>query len=285
MSRLIAYSLSITHFLWSLSLLLEPWRYSAKSVAPQLLALLHIITAVLLLASKTAILGGSISAAILTYYWIWVKPIEPIAEPQSVGIIAISTIFLIPYLHRILGSPLAGGDTALLLLRLGVAYPFVEWGLDAFRNPAHFIAFFSSNIVTRAIIPVEYMLPASYVLGVFELVVALSLVLGIAPRASAVASFTSLVVFSAIAGYPLALPQNIALAAASLYIYKRGAGRYSAQAIRLSRVMEKVLKGVFWLGLGQTNQPQENPTRTGLSNFVTDPHIGVLTCVVFHGHT
>ncbi len=234
MSRLIAYSLAITHLLWSLSLLLEPWRYATKPLAPQPFALIHIAAAILLLASRTITLGGSISAAILVYYWLRVKPIEPIAEPQSVGIIAISVIFLIPYLRRMFGSSLASEDVVLLLLRLGVAYPFVEWGLDAFRNPAHFIAFFSSNTITRAIIPVEYMLPASYVLGVFELVVASSLVLGIAPRISAVASFAALAVFSVVAGYPLALPQDIALAAASLHIYKHGADRYSAQAMRLN---------------------------------------------------
>jgi uncharacterized membrane protein YphA (DoxX/SURF4 family) len=164
---------------------------------------------------------------ILSYYWVFVKPREPIAEPQSVGILAISTILLQRQLRRFFKSRLP--DWPLLAARLGVAYPFFEWGLDALRNPHHFQSYFNANPITQPLM--QTMGPenlAGYLaLGVFEVSLALLLSFGLLARIDAIVALGALVLFSVVARYPLALPQDIALAAATIFLFKGGSGPYS----------------------------------------------------------
>jgi uncharacterized membrane protein YphA (DoxX/SURF4 family) len=101
------------------------------------------------------------------------------------------------------------------LLRGGLAYSFLEWGLDAHRNPNHFYSYLSNNWVGQHLIDIMDPFLLIALLSLYELALAVWLLNGLLPRLfSSVALFT-LIVFSATAGYPLALPQNIALAAAA----------------------------------------------------------------------
>ena len=233
--RVVGYSLSATHFVWALSLLLEPSRYVGKPVIPWVFALIHIISASFLLFRSLRALGGVSSLLLLTYYWFLVKPVEPIAEPQSVGVIAISFVL---FTDRVIG-PKVGflnpvvrvWDLNLLLLRLGLAYPYVEWGLDAFRNPIHFISFMRDNYITRSILPSDALPMATFFLGVFELSLAFLIIVGIGIRWAASASLATLIVFIVVAGYPLALPQDVVLASASAVLIVNGAGEYSIKRL------------------------------------------------------
>ena len=225
MSRLVAAGLSLTHLLWGLSLLLDPLQYIGKPVVPVLFAAIHFATAIMIASKRFRVYGAWLSVLILSYYWAFVKPREPIAEPQSVGILAISTILLEPQLRRFFKGRLS--DWPLLAARLGVAYPFFEWGLDALRNPHHFRSYLAANLITQPLM--QSMGPGNLVLalGVFEVGLALLLAFGLLVRIDTIVAFAALVVFSLVARYPLALPQDIALAAAVIFLRIGGSGPYS----------------------------------------------------------
>ena len=225
MSRLVAAGLSLTHLLWGLSLLLDPLQYIGKPVVPVLFAAIHFATAIMIASKRFRVYGAWLSVLILSYYWVFVKPREPIAEPQSVGILAISTILLEPQLRRFLRGRLS--DWPLLIARLGIAYPFFEWGLDALRNPHHFRSYLTANPITQPLM--QTIGPGNLVLalGVFEVGLALLLAFGLLVRIDTIVAFAALVVFSLVARYPLALPQDIALATTVIFLRIGGSGPYS----------------------------------------------------------
>jgi len=233
---LLLYSLGLTHLLWGLSLVLEPMRYYNKPLVPGLFALIHLVISLLIFLGMVR-LGCFISSGLLLYYWFFVKPIEPIAEPQSVGIIAISlALFIqspIPILRSInfIGRVSGSESFRLFLLRLGLAYPFVEWGLDALRNPAHFIAFMQNNYITSLVFPRTLLSPITFILGFYELMLAVMLVLNLFITSVSKAVLFTLIVFILVAGYPLALPQDIVLVAASLVLITHGGGGYSIKRL------------------------------------------------------
>lgn len=200
--------LAATHTLWAASLLLDGTRYVYEPVIPPLFALAHVLVA-LLLFTDHRVSGNLVATPILTYYWLFVKPHEPIAEPQTVGILGVTAALLIKEL-----GPGWDGFWQ-VVLRMGVAYPFVEWGLDAFRNPFHFKAYLMVNPVTSRILPAEYFDFVVFVLGIYELLLACLVVSGLFRRVVAVTAASTLLFFMAVAGYPLAFPQNIALVAAA----------------------------------------------------------------------
>ena len=217
----VGYALALTHVGWAVSLLLEPFRYEHKLLNPWFFAVLHVATASLLITGRRAA-GGFISLVILLYYWLYVKPLEPIAEPQSVGILVISMAL---FTDRLFRRPDWNIDAA--LLRVGLAYPFVEWGADAFRNPSHFIAFMQSNYLTRIVFPTNILPYVTFSLGMLEVILAVLMLLGIATKKASITTFTVLTTFIIVAGYPLALPQNITLLAAAYVLYYKGPGEYT----------------------------------------------------------
>lgn len=73
-------------------------------------------------------------------------------------------------------------------------------------------------------------------LGVFEVSLALLLAFGLLVRSDAIVALGALVLFSIVARYPLALPQDIALATAAIFLFKGGSGPYS---------LDHVLKRLF----------------------------------------
>jgi acylphosphatase/uncharacterized membrane protein YphA (DoxX/SURF4 family) len=200
--------LAATHALWALSLLLDGQRYLLKPVIPPLFAIAHLAIALLLTAGHRTH-GHLLATPVLTYYMFFVKPFEPIAEPQTVGILGVTAALLV----REIGKTPAG--LWRIILRLGIAYPLVEWGLDAFRNPAHFKAYLSVNPITSRIIPAEALDYAVTWLGVYELALASLILSGMLEKAAAAIAAATFLAFTAVAGYPLAFPQNIALAAAA----------------------------------------------------------------------
>ncbi|HIQ30139.1 MAG TPA: DoxX family membrane protein [Candidatus Caldiarchaeum subterraneum] len=219
----VAVALATAHVAWAASLLLEQYRYIGRIPSLELFAALHMASAALLAVGRKA-LGGGVSLAILVYYWLYVKPLEPVAEPQSVGLIFLSAAL-------ITGEVVRTHDINAALLRISIAYPFLEWGLDAFRNPGHFIEFMQGNYLTSVLIPAHYLPYAAFILGFIEVVLAVLLTLGIAVRRASKVSAVVLLVFIIVAGYPLALPQNIPLITAAYVLSLLGAGRFS-----LSRV-------------------------------------------------
>lgn len=225
LDKLTRSALSVTHALWAASLLLEPWRYAGKPVIPTLFAIIHIVAALLIL-SRYRVYGGWLSVALLAYYWVRVKPREPIAEPQSVGILVISAVLLMPHAQRLFKNKLPP-NAAQLAFRLGLAYPFLEWGLDALRNPLRFQSYLRSNSLTAPIVSAWSAEQAVLVLGFFELAVAFLLAFGLLSRLVSFVSLLALVTFSVAAGYPLALPQDIVLGAAAVFLVRTGAGVFS----------------------------------------------------------
>jgi uncharacterized membrane protein YphA (DoxX/SURF4 family) len=193
-------------------------------------AAIHFATAIMIASKRFRVYGAWLSVLILSYYWAFVKPREPIAEPQSVGILAISTILLEPHLKQLFKGRLSS-NWPLLAARLGVAYPFFEWGLDALRNPHHFRTYLTANPITQPLM--QTMGPGNLILalGVFEVSLALLLAFGLLVRIDAIVVLAALVVFGIVARYPLALPQDIALAAAAIFLRMEGSGPYSLDRV------------------------------------------------------
>jgi len=231
-------ALSTTHLLWAGSLLLEPWRYVGKPIIPALFAFVHIIAALAIL-GRYRTYGGWLSVTILSYYWMFIKPREPIAEPQSVGILAISAVLLMPHVQRLVKNRFPP-DINLLAIRLGIAYPFLEWGLDALRNPIHFRFYFQGNPLTQFIIAAWNPATVILLLASFEVGIAFLHVLGLVSRVASLGALIALIVFSSVAGYPLALPQDIALGAAAAYLMKKGPGIFS-----MDHVFRRIVNSSF----------------------------------------
>jgi len=229
MSRLIYYALALTHLLWATSLSLDPLQYVGKPIIPVVFAVIHVAIGLAIL-SRYRAYGGWLSVTILTYYWLFVKPREPIAEPQSVGILAISLILVLPQLQHALKLQILR-EAPSLALRFGLAYPFFEWGLDALRNPNHFQSYLAANQLTHPIMQALGAGNMILLLGVFEVVLAMILALGFLGRAAALVSLGTLIIFVIVAGYPLALPQDLALGAASIYIFREGSGSLSLDRV------------------------------------------------------
>jgi uncharacterized membrane protein YphA (DoxX/SURF4 family) len=118
-----------------------------------------------------------------------------------------------------------------LAVRLGLAYPFFEWGLDALRNPDHFRSYFATNQMTQPIVQAWGAGNMVLLLGVFEVGLALILAFGLLGRFIALMALGTLVIFALVAGYPLALPQDIALGAASIILFREGSGSLSLDRV------------------------------------------------------
>jgi hypothetical protein len=86
--------LAATHALWALSLLLDGQRYLLKPVIPPLFAIAHLAVALLLTAGHRTH-GHLLATPVLTYYTFFIKPFEPIAEPQTVGILGVTAALLV----------------------------------------------------------------------------------------------------------------------------------------------------------------------------------------------
>jgi uncharacterized membrane protein YphA (DoxX/SURF4 family) len=221
--------LSITNLLWAVSLLFDPSQYVGKPVIPILFAAIH-IAAGLAIITRYRVFGGSIMVTVLTYYWLFVKPREPIAEPQSVGILVISLILVLPHIRRLVTASIPEA-IPFLLVRLGLAYPFFEWGLDAIRNPHHFLVYLKSNPITLPLTQAWDPRILILALGLFEVSLAVLLTLGLLVRIDSMVALGALVVFSLVAGYPLALPQDIALAAAAIFLLLERLGKHDTISV------------------------------------------------------
>jgi len=214
--------LGLTHILWTLAIILDYDMFTHKLVIPLIYLPIHLIAGVLLLAGKI-FYGAILSTGVLTYYWLYIKPMAPIAEPQSVGLIGVSLGILVQR-YRIIRR---WSD---YLLRGGLAYPFLEWGLDAHRNPHHFYNYLSTNKFTQPLIGVTDPFLLIAMLSIYEVGLGVWLLTGLLSRPSSLIVLITLAVFSAIAGYPLALPQNIALVTTAWKFIG-----YENQSIRLKR--------------------------------------------------
>jgi hypothetical protein len=219
LNRVLVAGLALTHLIWGLSLLVEPSRFTHKIMMPSIFAIIHIATAGLLV-TGTSLLGLALSTAILGYYWALVKPLEPIAEPQTVGILAISAAGLLSTLSytRNISKHIA---------RAGLAYPFIEWGLDALRNPGHFAYYLTSNPMTNFLTTSLPIYTLILILGLYEIVLGIWVFAGTGLRYSSATMIATLAVFAIVAGYPLALPQNISLITAA---WALGWGRFSSSS-------------------------------------------------------
>ncbi len=213
--------LSATSLLWGLAFLFDP-RLSLHHRLPHplIMFILHwSIGIALIYPFRATRWAGLAMCATATYYALMVKPFEPIAEPQTVGIAALSafvTFVSIPRVSRLSeeNSWLAG--LLGLLFRGGIAYPFFEWGLDAYRNPAHFKHYITENSSALLVASIFGLDTTVYLIFAVELALAVMLVSDRLHRATGIISAALLTLFTIVAGYPLALPQNITLIAASL---------------------------------------------------------------------
>ena len=221
--------LSITNLLWAVSLVFDPGQYVGKPVIPILFAAIHIAAGLAIL-SRYRVYGGWLSVAVLTYYWLFVKPREPIAEPQSVGILVISLILLLPHISRLVNDNIPKWIPS-ILVRLGLAYPFFEWGLDAIRNPNHFRIYLEANPITQPLTQAWDPRILILVLGLFEISLALLLASGLLIRIDALVALGALIMFGLVARYPLALPQDIALGAAAIFLLSEGPDTISADYV------------------------------------------------------
>lgn len=230
--RTVALALAATHIGWGVAFLLDA-RLTIQGYMA--LAAVHFAAGALLLHKKGTYLGGAVSTLLLIYYWIYVKPLAPIAEPQSVGLIAVSLAFLtrLEAAKRFMGLLRIRDDysAALLLARLGLAYPFLEWGLDALRNPRVFYRYISGNRLAYLLASPLGVEAATFLIFVFEVLLAILLVSGFKVRASAAATLLLLILFSVVAAYPLALPQDISLAAGAILLAKNGGGKYGLDGL------------------------------------------------------
>ncbi len=232
MNKIVPYSLALVHLGWAISLIIDAQRYLGRLIYPPFFAILHMIVVLMIVVRR--LVGGILSALMMAYYWFVVKPLEPIAEPQSVGIFFLSLSLLAP----LMGKWMRFENLLLLCLRFGVAYPYLEWGLDAFRNPLHFYAYLLQNPFTRFLAELNLIKETVLILGFTELLISTIMLLGLSIKQFSALSIAVLVTFMVVAGYPLALPQNIALAAASIVLAKMGGGEYVIRSVpKLLRVL------------------------------------------------
>lgn len=222
------WTLASTHLLWAVALTADS-KFSEPSF--RLLSLIHLAVSILM-ATRFNHIGSALSFSLLSYYWLFVKPLEPIAEPQSVGLIAPSLALAwsgIPRLPKHVETLLRESLTA-LVIRLGVAYPFLEWGLDALRNPSHFYSYLLTNPQASRLVEPLGLQTGTLLLGVFEASLAALLVAGLFNRWSSLTAYGTLILFTLVAGYPLAFPQNLALSACTIFLFFNGAGRLALRA-------------------------------------------------------
>jgi uncharacterized membrane protein YphA (DoxX/SURF4 family) len=217
--ELIPFSLAAVNFLWGIASLVDPRiGLHPRLPPPYLLATLHLVSGLTIVLRRIRLAGYIMSVIMSLYYSVRLKPFAPLAEPQTIGILLISLVAAveetIPLFPRKGISHLKRIND--LLLRGGIAYPFVEWGLDALRNPKHFISYISSNeraLLIAGPIGIEN---SVFLLFVLEITLAIMIILGWLRTLTALTSAAILTLFMIISGYPLAFPQNIVLVAASL---------------------------------------------------------------------
>jgi hypothetical protein len=226
--ELIPYSLAGVNLLWGVAALSDPRiGLHPRMPPPELLATLHLLAGLTIVPRRTRLAGYLMSVVVSLYYSIRLKPFAPLAEPQTIGILLIA---LAATFEETVNSFLRKDFPLLkrineLLLRGGIAYPFVEWGLDALRNPKHFITYISSNEMALIIARPIGIENSVFLLFVLEITLAILIVLGWLRTLTALASAAILTLFTIISGYPLAFPQNIALIAASLRFGIEKSGR------------------------------------------------------------
>ena len=232
--RVLEAGLASVSILWGVASILDPEiGLNPRLPNPAILLVLHVAMGLLLLIKRTATAGAASFFAVTAYYSLRVKPFAPLAEPQTVGLCAIS-LYLALNPRSLLGKlpriRWAAHILPPLLLRGGVAYPFVEWGLDALRNPAHFKAYIAGNELAYLLAKPVGIEVSVFLVFLTECVLALLILAGVWRRALGIVSASLLSMFLVVAGYPLAFPQNLGLVAASLCIFKGSAGRASVSA-------------------------------------------------------
>ena len=232
--RVLEAGLASVSILWGVASILDPEiGLNPRLPNPAILLVLHVAIGLLLLIKRTATAGAASFFAVTAYYSLRVKPFAPLAEPQTVGLCAIS-LYLALNPRSLLGKlpriRWAAHILPPLLLRGGVAYPFAEWGLDALRNPAHFKAYITGNELAYLLAKPVGIEVSVFLVFLTECVLALLILVGVWRRALGIVSASLLSMFLVVAGYPLAFPQNLGLIAASLCIFKGSAGRASVSA-------------------------------------------------------
>lgn len=209
------------NLLWGLALVVDPRMGAHPRVPyPPFLSILHIGAGIALLIRGSRLPASIVTFVLSAYYSLYVKPFAPLAEPQTVGIASIALYTVLRsfgWMHgKVLSVPLSN-NLVDILLRGGLTYPFLEWGLDAYRNPRHFVSYINSNHLASTIVsPIGAEL-ATFLLFLCEISLAALLLSGALRKLVGLATSTVLIFFSLVAGYPLAIPQNLALIAASLH--------------------------------------------------------------------
>ncbi|MEM4295119.1 MAG: hypothetical protein QXV86_05060 [Candidatus Caldarchaeum sp.] len=205
--------MALVNLLWAAASLLDPaFAREPYLPSPALVFMIHAGIGAAMLTRRLrfhALLG---TAAATAYYSLLVKPFAPIAEPQTVGISAVSLSMALSRFEETRYVVFLRN----FLLRAGIAYPLFEWGVDAYRNPLHFTSYIMGNSVARTLVSPVGVENAVFLLFAAEVVLSLLLVSGFGAKAVGLLTAGFLSFLSAVALYPLALPQNIALITAAI---------------------------------------------------------------------
>ncbi|MCS7137061.1 MAG: hypothetical protein NZ941_01680, partial [Candidatus Caldarchaeum sp.] len=150
--QLIILGLALVNLLWGASALVDPSIAREPTLPhPLLLFAAHTLSGSAMFFQKLRPYALLSTAALTAFYVLRVKPFEPLAEPQTVGILGITLSQLLPHNVKAVHQPKLDNFVEDFLLRVGIAYPLFEWGLDAYRNPLHFISYIRGNILARAV--------------------------------------------------------------------------------------------------------------------------------------
>ncbi|MDW8043290.1 MAG: hypothetical protein RMJ30_03490 [Nitrososphaerota archaeon] len=213
--------LATVNVLWGIAALLDPSIALEPGLPhPIVLFAAHTFSGLTMFFRKSRPLALLMTAGITGYYSLLIKPFEPIAEPQTVGIFFIAISMLLSHVEKPTPLNKLVRFARIVLFRAGIAYPFFEWGLDAYRNPVHFISYIRGNNLARTIASPLGLENAVFALFVVEVSLSLFIMTGFARKLAGITAAALLVLFSFVAAYPLALPQNIALITASV-LYAR----------------------------------------------------------------
>ncbi|MDJ0274401.1 MAG: hypothetical protein QXO17_02495 [Nitrososphaerota archaeon] len=242
--ELVPYSIAATSVFWGAAALVDPRiGLHPRLPPPEIVAVLHFLAGLLIVPKRVRWIGCFTVFVVTAYYSVWVKPFAPIAEPQTIGI---SMIALGSTIEEV-SSRVAARDYRVsklaitLLMRGGIAYPFVEWGLDALRNPKHFVNYISSNERASTLANPIGIENAVFLIFLVETVLATLIATGLLRKLTGIVSALVLTLFSAVAGYPLALPQNVVLIATSI--------RYGLERSDLRISQPQKAAGCRWLGV------------------------------------
>ncbi len=114
------------------------------------------------------------------------------------------------------------------LPRVTLGLVFVLWGLDKVISPTKYVSWISVTWRIRMLIP-QFMSIESfvYLLSLVEVILGLSMLVGIYLKYSSILISILLIFFLLLAGPPMSYPQDIALLGVSLWVYSRGGDRFT----------------------------------------------------------